>query len=149
MPRSGARRSSPTAPSSTSSRQTSAWSPPPPHLEAGLQVKVLGALAHIPQVQDVSRMLYYLTGASTERQVVLAYSTLTKELDALGERAISETIIQPIKQQEPGRFKAALLWADRQGMDYPPYVLKALHEVVELHREQATATNPTYGRMKP
>ncbi|WP_420176153.1 GTP-binding protein LepA [Luteococcus sp. OSA5] len=182
--------------------------PTPPVLEVGLKMKVLGALSHLGQVQDVSRLLYYLTGASTERQAVLAYSEFVKGLEQMGERAIAETIIRPIKQQEPGHFafyrlsaqkmiqdgelrpwqlhfarllrsrsynlvgtngmqlhkhqmgevihqlgfdeqveryakeigrlEANLLWAHHQGMDYPPYILEALRESVQLYRERGS-----------
>ena len=55
-------------------------------------------------VQDIAKLLYFLTGASTERQAVLAYNQINTGLRDLGETAISETIITPIKQQEPGHF---------------------------------------------
>ena len=177
-----------------------------------IRMKLLGALAHWTPIHDISRMLYYLTGASTERQAVLAYSTLTRELDKMGERAISETIIQPIKRQEPGHFafykmsaekmiqdgdmapwqlyvvrllrsqsftmvgvdyvdmykahfggvmtelgvdeemelyakeigrlEARLLWANKNGMEFPPYFLKALRESVEMYKEQGNFDRP-------
>lgn len=75
-----------------------------PVLEVSVKMKILGALSHIHPVQDVTRLLYYLTGASTERQAVLAYNTFTKGLNEMGEDAISKTVIGPIKQQEPGHF---------------------------------------------
>ena len=75
-----------------------------PHLEIGLDIKVLGALAHMRPIQDIARMLYFLTGASTERQAVLAYNHLYSGLREMGEDAIATTIIHPIKQQEPGHF---------------------------------------------
>src|SRR6187431_2979202 len=37
----------------------------------GTKMKILGALAHLDPFQDVCRMLYYLTGMSTERSAVL------------------------------------------------------------------------------
>ncbi len=180
-----------------------------PHLDVSARIKILGALATIEPVQQVTKLLYYLTGASTERQAVLAYNQLYTGLAAMGERAIAETIIQPIKQQEPGHFafyqmsatqlvaegglrpwqlflarvlrersyglvgtngearykagmgavimelamedqlveyarevgrvESRLLWADRQGMDVPPYILRALRESLELHREREVA----------
>lgn len=177
-----------------------------------VRMKLLGALAHWEPIHDISRMLYYLTGASTERQAVIAYSSLTTRLDEMGERAISETIIQPIKRQEPahfafyrmsaekmvqdgelkpwqlyltrvlrqqsftlvgvdyvkayqqdlggvitaldidqelevyakeiGRLEARLLWANRQGMEFPPYFLKALRESVEMYQSQRSFDRP-------
>ena len=38
------------------------------------KIKILGALATLPPIQDVAKLLYFLTGASTERQAVLAYN---------------------------------------------------------------------------
>lgn len=177
-----------------------------------LRMKLLGALAHWQPIHDISRMLYYLTGASTERQAVLAYSSITRGLDAMGERAISQTIIAPIKRQEPGHFafyrmsaekmiqdgvlapwqlyvtrllrsktftmvgvdylktyqshfggvatelgiademevyakeigrlEAKLLWANQNGMEFPPYFLRALRESVELYQAQGNFERP-------
>jgi len=75
-----------------------------PHLDVSAKIKMLGALAHFEPIQQVAKLLYYLTGASTERQAVLAYNQIHAGLTDLGERAIAETIISPIKQQEPGHF---------------------------------------------
>jgi hypothetical protein len=177
-----------------------------PHLEVSFGIKILGALAHLKPIQDVAKLMYFLTGASTERQAVLAYNKINRGLQELDETAISETIISPIKQQEPGhfafyqmsatamiqdkvlkpwqllltrvmreksyhlvgtnkmkRYKAdmggvmvdlgldhdlegyarevgrvenRLLWAHKQGMEFPPYILKALKESVDLYRER-------------
>ena len=38
--------------------------------------------------------------------------------------------------REVGRVENRLLWAHRQGVDFPPYILKALRESVDLYREQ-------------
>lgn len=178
-----------------------------------LRMRLLGAMAHVQPIQEVSRFLYYLTGASTERQAVLAYSTLIQELDRMGEHAIARTVIHPIKQQEPGHFafyqmsatkmvqdqvlapwqmflakqlrsksftlvgvdyvkqfqadmggvvvglgydqeielyarelgrlEARLLWANHNGMEFPPYFLKALRESVEMYRGQGNFARPT------
>jgi hypothetical protein len=180
--------------------------PATPHLEVSFGIKIVGALASLKPVQDIARLLYFLTGASTERQAVLTYNQFNDALKELGETAISETIITPIKQQEPGHFafyqmsatamiqdkvlkpwqlfvtrvlrersyhlagtnsmkgytadvggvmvdlgfdadlqgysrevgrvETRLLWAHKQGMDFPPYILKALRESVDLYRER-------------
>ncbi len=75
-----------------------------PHLEVSMKIKILGALANLKPIQDIAKLLYFLTGASTERQAVLAYNVINDGMKQLGETAISETIITPIKQQEPGHF---------------------------------------------
>jgi len=181
-------------------------SPAQPHLEVSFKIKILGALASLKPVQDIARLLYYLTGASTERQAVLAYNSINDGVREIGEDAISETIITPIKQQEPGHFafyqmsatamiqdrvlrpwqlfvtrvlreqsynlvgtnampqykadmggvlvnldidqdlssyareigrvESRLLWAHKQGLEFPPYILKALRESVDLYRER-------------
>jgi hypothetical protein len=177
-----------------------------PELELSLGIKILGALAHLKPIQDIAKLMYFLTGASTERQAVLAYNKINAGIRELGETAISETIITPIKQQEPGHFafyqmsatamiqdkvlkpwqlfltrvmreksyhlvgtnrmkryqadmgrvmtdlglddnlegyarevgrvENRLLWAHKQGMEFPPYILKALKESVDLYRER-------------
>ena len=177
-----------------------------PHLDVSFKIKILGALAQLKPIQDIAKLMYFLTGASTERQAVLAYNQINRGLKELDETAISETIITPIKQQEPGHFafyqmsatamiqdkvlrpwqlfltrvlreksyhlvgtnqlkqykadmggvmidlgfdsdlegyarevgrvENRLLWAHRQGMEFPPYILKALRESVDLYRER-------------
>lgn len=183
--------------------------PAEPMLEVQLSMKLLGALSHIPAIGEVTRLLYYLTGASTERQAVLAYNVLNRALLDMGEDAIAKTVITPIKQQEPahfafyqmsatemiqrdrlkpwqlwlarllrdfsyglvgtngkryytadmggvmdslgfnddleafardvGRFEAKVLWAHRNGMDFPPYVLRALRDCLALYRRRLGA----------
>ena len=193
--------------------QTDLGRPPAqPHLEVSFRIRVLGALAALKPVQDIAKLLYFLTGASTERQAVLAYNQLHTGLRELGEHAVAETVIHPIKRQEPGHFafyqmsatamvqdkvlrpwqlfltrvlrersyalvgtngtrrfktdmgrvaidlgidadlagyareigriERRLLWAHRQGMDFPPYILQALRESVELYREQRDLASP-------
>ncbi|HCB03931.1 MAG TPA: GTP-binding protein LepA [Nocardioides sp.] len=86
----------------------------------GAKLKVLGALAHLGPFQDVCRMLYYLTGMATERSAVLAYNLLHRGTIEMGETAIANTVIGPIKRQEPGHFafyqlSARSLWAELAG----------------------------------
>jgi hypothetical protein len=38
--------------------------------------------------------------------------------------------------REVGRVEHRLLWAHKQGMDIPPYILKALRESSELYRQR-------------
>ena len=70
----------------------------------GMKMKVLGALAHLDAFQDVCRMLYYLTGMATERSAVLAYNLLHDGVVEMGESAVAQTIIAPIRRQEPGHY---------------------------------------------
>jgi hypothetical protein len=68
------------------------------------QVRVLGALAHLPVVHEVIRLLYYLTGAATEKSAMLAYQKMSAGLGELGETALQRTVVDVIKVQEPGHF---------------------------------------------
>jgi hypothetical protein len=68
------------------------------------QVRLLGALAHVPAVHEVIRLMYYLTGAATEKSAMLAYSSMSAQLEAMGETALKCTVIDAIKVQEPGHF---------------------------------------------
>lgn len=68
------------------------------------RIRTAGVLAHVSALQDVVRMLYYLTGMTTERSALLAYHRLHDGLAELGESAVTETIIAPIRRQEPGHF---------------------------------------------
>ena len=95
--------------------------PAEPNLnDVSFKLKLLGALGRARGIQDVSRMLYYLTGLATERSAVLAYNKLHAGLLELGERAIAATVVAPIKRQEPGHFAyyqmaARELWAQLGG----------------------------------
>jgi hypothetical protein len=162
-------------------------------------------LSQLPGMLGVIRLLYYLTGAATERSAVIAYSRLLDGLGAMGERAIAETVIAPIRRQEPGHFafyrmsaetlvgeeglsawqlqltrilrrrsfdlvgvnnrrqradfgdvaraleldrdpagmarqvgrvERELLWAQREGMEIPAYILAALEEAIALSIER-------------
>ncbi|MEI5673339.1 MULTISPECIES: GTP-binding protein LepA [unclassified Nocardioides] len=86
----------------------------------GSKLKILGALGRWPAFQDVSRMIYYLTGMATERSAVLAYNLLHDGVVEMREDAMAETIIAPIKRQEPGHYafyqlSARGLWAELAG----------------------------------
>ena len=81
-----------------------------------LKIHLLGGIAHLEPVQDVVRMLYYLTGMTTERTALLAYHRLHDGLVAIGEHAVAQTVITPIRKQEPGhyafyRMSADFLWS--------------------------------------
>lgn len=76
----------------------------PERTHVSAKLRVLGALGRFEAVQDVSRMLYYLTGMSTERSAVLAYNLLHDGVAELGETAVAETVIAPIRRQEPGHY---------------------------------------------
>ena len=67
-------------------------------------VRVLGALSHLPMVHEIIRLLYYLTGAATEKSAILAYNAMSDGLTEMGETAIKKTVIDAIKVQEPGHF---------------------------------------------
>ncbi|TCO37639.1 hypothetical protein EV646_12326 [Kribbella antiqua] len=73
-------------------------------LDVSAKIRLVGALSHLPGMLAVIRLLYYLTGAATERSAVIAYSRLAEGLRTMGELAIAETVISPIKRQEPGHF---------------------------------------------
>ncbi len=83
------------------------------------KIRLAGLLSHLPGMLGVVRLLYYLTGAATERSAVIAYSRLLDGLRTMGEHAIAETVIAPIRRQEPGHFAyyrmsaEALVWEER------------------------------------
>jgi hypothetical protein len=84
------------------------------------KLKVLGALAHLGAFQDVVRMIYYLTGMATERSAVLAYNLLYDGVVELGEDAVAQTVVAPIRRQEPGHYafyqlSARGLWSELAG----------------------------------
>lgn len=96
------------------------------------KIRVVGALAHISPVQDVVRMLYYLTGMTTERSALLAYHELHDGLVELGETGIAETVVVPIRRQEPGHYafyqmSARRLWA--QLADWQRWLVRRLRDL--------------------
>jgi hypothetical protein len=86
--------------------QSLAGLPPaePDMTSVAFSYRLLGSLGRWSSVQDVSRMLYYLTGVATEQSAILAYNKLHDGLLELGERAVATTIVAPIRRQEPGHF---------------------------------------------
>ena len=68
------------------------------------RIRVLGALAHLPVVHEVIRLLYYLTGAATEKAAMMAYQSLSDGLGEMAETAVKRTVVDAIKVQEPGHF---------------------------------------------
>jgi hypothetical protein len=171
------------------------------------RIRVLGALAHLPVVHEIIRLLYYLTGAATEKSAMMAYSAMSAGLAEMGETAVQRTVVDAIKVQEPGHFafyrlsalemvqrgvlapwqlhlarflrsrtfglvgartpderagfgnvlvslgldegmeravrditriETQLLWANEQGMDVPPYALRAFRDAAELYRERTS-----------
>lgn len=86
--------------------QTRIGRPPaaPDLTHVSAKIRVLGMLSHVGPVQDVVRMLYYLTGMSTERSAVLAYNLLYDGVTELGETAVAETVVAQIRRQEPGHY---------------------------------------------
>jgi hypothetical protein len=85
-------------------QQDVGWPPATPDVAVSPRLRVLGALAHLRPVHEIVRLLYYLTGAATEKSAVLAYARLSAGLNRIGERAVARTVIDPIKRQEPGHF---------------------------------------------
>jgi hypothetical protein len=73
-------------------------------LTVSARIRLVGVLSHLPGMLGVIRLLYYLTGAATERSAVVAYSRLVDGLRTMDEHAIAETVIAPIRRQEPGHF---------------------------------------------
>lgn len=97
-----------------------------------LKLKVLGALGHLSPVQDISRMLYYLTGMSTERSAVIAYNVLHDGLRELGEDAAAETVVAPIKRQEPGHYafyKMSAQGLSRQLAEWQRWLVRRLRRI--------------------
>ena len=68
------------------------------------KMRILGAISHFSPIQDITRMLYYLTGMSTERSAVLAYNKLHAGMAEIGEKAIADTVVAPIRRQEPPHY---------------------------------------------
>ena len=72
--------------------------------QVSAKLRILGFLAHLEPIQDVVRMLYYLTGMTTERSALLSYHLLSDGLTEMGEHATVTTVIEPIRRQEPGHY---------------------------------------------
>ena len=93
-------------------------------------------------------MLYYLTGMATERSAVLAYNLLHRGTLEMGEDAIAETVIGPIKRQEPGHYafyqlSARGLWAELAAWQRWMVRLMRQHLLRPGRRQQRHARRPT------
>ena len=104
-----------------------------PHMDVSFKIKILGALANLKPIQEVAKLMYFLTGASTERQAVLAYNQISAGLQEMGETAIAQTVINPIKQQEPGHFafytmSASAMVSDRVLKPWQLFLARVLRE---------------------
>lgn len=75
-----------------------------PALRITWPYQIVRILEGVPGIEQVARLLYYLTGATTEKSAVLAYSRLHNGLLDAGESAVARTIIGPIRRQEPCHF---------------------------------------------
>jgi len=96
------------------------------------RIRVLGALGHLSPVQDVTRMLYYLTGMSTERSAVLAYNLLHDGLLATGERAVAAGVVAPIRRQEPGHYAFYRMSAEGLAAELAPWQLFLVRQLRRL-----------------
>jgi hypothetical protein len=85
------------------------------------KIRILGAIAHVPAIQDVVRMLYYLTGMTTERSALLAYHRLHDGLLEIDEPAIAHTVVTPIRRQEPGHYAFYQMSARRHWPSLSPW----------------------------
>lgn len=85
------------------------------------KIRILGTIGHLSPIQDVVRMLYYLTGMTTERSAVLAYHRLHEGLREMGEKAIAATVVAPIRRQEPGHFAFYRMSAHRLWRTLAPW----------------------------
>ncbi len=107
--------------------------PAVPDLDSlSVKIRTVGALAHLNWFQDVVRMVYYLTGAITERTAVLAYHRLQDGLKEMGEHALADTAITPIRRQEPGHYayyqaSCRVLWAQLAG--YQRWLVRRLRAI--------------------
>lgn len=109
----------------------------------GMKLKVLGALARWDSFHDVCRMLYYLTGMSTERSAVLAYNLLHDGVAELGEVAVAETIVGQIKRQEPGHYAFYKLSAQGLWSQIAPWQRFLVKLMRRISFAPVGANNPT------
>ena len=64
-------------------------------------IRIARAMGRIPFMEDIFRLQYYLTGAATEKAATHLYRTMDRNLTEINELAIAETVIRPVKRQEP------------------------------------------------
>jgi hypothetical protein len=106
------------------------------------KMHVLGALGRFGAAQDVSRMLYYLTGMVTERSAVLAYNLLQDGLEEMDERAVAETVIGQIKRQEPGHHAFYTMSARGLAEQLAPWQRWLVRRMRALSFSPVGANNP-------
>ena len=90
----------------------------------------------------------FVTRVLREKSYNLVGTNAMKEYKAdMGGVAVDLGIAEDLEgyAREVGRVENRLLWAHKQGMEFPPYILKALKESVELYRERASHPAITLG----
>jgi hypothetical protein len=97
-------------------------------LELSLGIKILGALAPFEAHRVMREKSYHLVGTNRMKRYQADMGRIMTDLgldDNLEGYA-----------REVGRVENRLLWAHKQRMEFPPYILKALKESVDLYRER-------------
>lgn len=72
-----------------------------PNVDVPVHNRIIGALGRLsPSVHAVFEMIYLSRGAMHEKLTFVGYNALADALDVLGEPALLETVIKPIRSQE-------------------------------------------------
>ena len=106
------------------------------------KMRILGAISHLSPVQDIVRMLYYLTGMSTERSAVLAYNKLHSGMADLGEQALADSVVAPIRRQEPPHYAFYKLSAQGLAARLSPWQSWLVRRLRALSWGPVGANNP-------
>lgn len=80
-------------------------SPSPTNTEVSLHNKIGGILGRLsPSLHGVLELTYLTRGAMHEKLTFIGYERMATKLLAMGETALHETVIKPIRRQESGHL---------------------------------------------
>ncbi len=90
----------------------------------GSTVVIGGEIGKIPKVHDILMMLYLSRGAMHEKLTFSGYKLLEEKISFLGEKALIETAIKPIKRQEAAHLGYYQLAAINMRQRLSPWQLR-------------------------
>lgn len=117
-------------------------SPTPVDVTVAPRLRALGVLDRVRHIEDVARMLYYLTGVTTERLAQLVYHSLGEQLVADDERAIAMTAVEPIRRQEPGHLAFYRMSAEHLSDQLRPWQRWLVRELRQATYSPPGVTTP-------
>lgn len=111
----------------------------------GSTVVIGGEIGKIPKVHDILMMIYLSRGAMHEKLTFSGYKLLEEKLSFLGEKALIETAIKPIKRQEAAHLGYYQLAAVNMRQRLSPWQLQATQYLTKRSYQPVGVSNKQQG----